>query len=403
VRVAILSAIEPFDGESIAPAGFARIGGRSILQHQLDVALALGCERVTCLSNDLPSVLIQLQHDAEAAGVQFQTIRNVTMLSKLVGASDEILVVSDRLVCKKEVVEAAFKAGRGVLTFPAKQGVAAGFERIDNERSWAGVMLIGGAMIERLAELPADIDPQSSLLRLALQSGAKAKSLDVSMLSDREWTLVASTQDAQDISELWLKGAARIASIFAPFSAIADICGRAVLRRHDEPEKAALVGKILSAVVLAGAAVCAWFLQPVAGFFAVLFSVFSFRFGQTISDAVSGNMTGDKGGALLRQLQPIGADLVMVFLVFASVPSAGLTGALFAIFVLLGMIRIVEAIPGNFLPFGLVQGLTDRSTLALFCAAALLLGKLILIIQVFGIVLLAHLMVQTYRARLTAA
>lgn len=403
MRIAFLSAVETLQGDSMAPAGFARIGGRSILQRHLDLALALKCERIVCLSNELPSQLIQLQHDAESAGSQFQVIRSIRMLSNLVHAPDEVLVISDRLICDNTVAAEASKGGKCVLTFTAKDAVAAGFERIDSERAWAGFMLIGGSLIERLAEHPEDIDPISTLLRLALQSGTKTVALESELLADQRWVLIQTEDDARVLSEHWLKETTRISSAFAPISALADFSGRAVLGRHSDPVQAVVAGKILSVTLLGVAGICAWFVQPLAGFAATLLAVFSSKFAQTVSNTISKPGPRSRWQSVRAQLQPPTVDAVLILLISVSVPAALLSAALFAAIVVIGMMRIVENLPERAVPRALVESASDRSTLAIFCMTFVLFGKLVVGIQLVTVILLVLILVQTYRVKLTAA
>ena len=66
MRVALLSTLEPSADDATTPRGLLRLGGRSIVHHQLATALALGCERVICLADGLPGEVIAIQHAAEA-------------------------------------------------------------------------------------------------------------------------------------------------------------------------------------------------------------------------------------------------------------------------------------------------------------------------------------------------
>ena len=73
MQVALLSTLEPSTDAVGVPRGLLRLGGRSVVQHQLSVALALGCERVVCLAEGLPGEIVALQHAAERGGATFQT------------------------------------------------------------------------------------------------------------------------------------------------------------------------------------------------------------------------------------------------------------------------------------------------------------------------------------------
>ena len=74
-------------------------------------------------------------------------------------------------------------------------------------------------------------------------------------------------------------------------------------------------------------------------------------------------------------------------------------GALFAILVLLGLMRLAaNAGDGARLEF-----VEDRGVLALLLGAGYLFGQLVPVIQVLALLMLVLLMAQTYSARLTRA
>ncbi len=401
MRVAILSAIEPLAGDILVSRGFVRIGGRSILQLQLDLALALDCERIVCLSNDLPSELIQLQHDSENAGAQFQCIRNARLLSKMVGASDEVLLLGDGVVVEPDIAFEALSNGRAVLTFPAREGVAAGFERIDRDMTWAGALLVAGTLIERLAELPSDIDVQSSLLRLSLQAGTPSISLDKSLISEDEWVIVEDESDSQALASRWLRNSTSVVSPFAPVSALANLTGIAVLKRHSEPKRASIAGRVLSGALIGISGVCAYFGQPLAGLATVLAASFAEAFGETIAHAIARRGTTSRASVLWSRFHPVLIDIAVIVLVAASVPQTRLTDGLFAIFVTIGLLRVIDGSSETNPPISTVALVTDRGTLAVVCMAALLASKMIQGIQLFALILLSVTLWQTYRSKLT--
>ena len=74
LRVALLSLMEAVVGEPQALRGLLPIGGRSVLRHQLGLAMALGCARIVVLAETLTGDLVTLQHAAEAGGARFHVI-----------------------------------------------------------------------------------------------------------------------------------------------------------------------------------------------------------------------------------------------------------------------------------------------------------------------------------------
>jgi hypothetical protein len=196
--------------DSIAGAGahlraFLRIGGLSVARQQVALALELGCERIVCLAPGPSAELADLQQWVETRGAQFQLIRQARALVGLVSAVDEVIVLADGLFASTAAAKVFLEEGQAVSVQPIEQGLAAGFERIDLNHAFGGVMRLPGRLVERLAELPADCDATSALLRIALQAGMRQKPIPQPDQTRLFWTLVRSEQEAHALEPLWIR------------------------------------------------------------------------------------------------------------------------------------------------------------------------------------------------------
>ena len=168
MRAALISIEgQPHDAESGAVVALA---GKSLARRQLDFALAAGAEQVIVLGGPAAPEAVELRHAAESAGAKILSIADGYGLLGAVRAADHLLVLAPGVLPEAPIALEMLGKGSSLLVLPAAQGVAAGFERIDLERAWAGAMVVQGGLVERLAELPRDIDPAPSLLRIALQA-----------------------------------------------------------------------------------------------------------------------------------------------------------------------------------------------------------------------------------------
>lgn len=174
-----------------------RVGGHSLAWHQLQAAIALACERIVCLAEAPGPALSALQHEAERRGASFHAVAHHRALSGLVRAADTLLVFAPGVLPDRDWLASAFGARAGVAVLPADGTVEQGFERIDRERAWAGVLATRGDAVEALGALAPDADPVAGLLRVALQRGAHAVAVPEKWLDDGHWALV-TTQDAAD-------------------------------------------------------------------------------------------------------------------------------------------------------------------------------------------------------------
>lgn len=211
--------LELADGTT--PRAFLRVGGTTIAQQQLALALALGCQRLVCIAHGLRPPLIALQHEAERAGVQFHVIAGPQALLGLVTAQDEVFVFGDGLFVSRKEAADLLEQGPAVLVQPIEQGLAAGFERIDINHAAAAAMRIPGRLVDQIAELPADCDAASALQRIALQGGVRQRAIPSTGDGHLFWTLVRSDDEAHAIEPRWIRQRTRDDAPLTPSRAIA--------------------------------------------------------------------------------------------------------------------------------------------------------------------------------------
>lgn len=214
MRVAVLSLIETSHPAQAAgvpatvPAGlrgYLPIGGRSLLRHQIGLALSLGAKRVVVMAEGISGELVALQHVVEAGGAQFHVVATARALVPLLAPEDDVIVVGDGLIAMPDVFRDLIEAGPCVLTLPAENALPLGFERIDINHAFAGAMRFQGRIAAGLADLPPEWNAQSALLRLAVQARLPLRGVSAAMLGDCRWTMVRSEQEAHTAERQWLR------------------------------------------------------------------------------------------------------------------------------------------------------------------------------------------------------
>lgn len=188
-----------------APA-FLRIGGATLAQHQLGLALACGCQRIVCVAHEMTPDLTSIKSIAEDVGLQCHIVIDSRKLSGLVAAQDELLVFSEGLFIEPETVIPLLEApGPVVLVQPVEEALREGFERIDHSRATAGIMKIPGHLVERLQELPSDYNIPSALTRIALQAGVATRLIPEGSRDNSNWRLVREEAEAIALESQWLR------------------------------------------------------------------------------------------------------------------------------------------------------------------------------------------------------
>ncbi|MDE2301535.1 MAG: hypothetical protein KGK11_03145 [Sphingomonadales bacterium] len=182
-----------------------RLGSATLVRYQLALALALGCERIVCLTGGGDAATAPLRAAAEAVGARLYAIAEPRGLIALVTATDELIAFADGLLARPQAMMALLEHGPAVVAQPIEAGLAAGFERLDLNHADAGAIRIPGRLVERLGELPADCDAFSSLQRIALQAAVAQRILPEATLASGAWRLVRSDAEAHAGEARWIE------------------------------------------------------------------------------------------------------------------------------------------------------------------------------------------------------
>ncbi|WP_420382803.1 hypothetical protein [Novosphingobium sp.] len=255
---------EPSGGAGLR--GYLTIGGRSLARHQLGLALALGCTRIIVVTEALTGEVIALQHATEAGGARFHVIAQPHALLPLITAEDELFVMADGLLVLPEAALARLEEGPGVLALPVEAGTAAGFERIDINHAFAGMIRMPGRLVAGLGELPPEWNAHAALLRLAVQGRVPLRLLPEALLGDGRWVIVRNEDEAHAAEPVWLRLHTQSAHVRSPGEWIAGqlvhSAGPALLHAGTRPWVVAM-GGVVALLLAVGSG---WFGWPTAGF-----------------------------------------------------------------------------------------------------------------------------------------
>ncbi len=364
--------LEPAAESGLGARAFLRIGGLTVARQQLALALALQCDRIVCIAPALTNPIVELQHLAERAGVQFHVIPGARPLVGLVTATDELIVLADGLFASTAEACDLLSDGQSVLVQPIELGLAAGFERIDLNHAAAGAMRLPGRLVERLADLPADCDAVSSLQRIALQAGVRQRALPAPGQDGLFWTLVRSDDEAHAIEPLWIRQRTRDAAPLGPARALALLAVRGLgpaLLHAGSGANAVLIGALAAVLLALGAG---W-----SGYVATGLGLCALGWLLRESAALLVRIERDEI-APRKGIDGLGAyawliDAVLVVLLAWAADAPGnhpFLERLFPPFMLIALLRVVSN-----LPTGRWSGwLTDRSLVALMLMGTMLAG-----------------------------
>ena len=217
-----------------------------------------------CLCDAPGERMLGLQKQVESAGGAFHAIQGNFQLASLVRADDELVMLQDGLIPDRETVlggtmdEDVLK--RGILTIPAGHALPDAFpddfERIDRERSWAGVAVMRATEVHKIADFPPDSAAIPLLLRLGLQAHVECREVPADALEDGRWMLTSSEDALVERENALIDAVASVPAWFGPLQAAAALIvrrsGSQFIEKGREFSALAAVSLMLCAVLLTG-------------------------------------------------------------------------------------------------------------------------------------------------------
>lgn len=153
------------------------LAGRTLLERQAKLAAAAGARPVIVLAERQPRDLVAALERLRAEGLDVLAVSTAGEAARAVQPGDRILLIGDGVLADDSDVERLTAAeGSALLTVPDIR-YDDRFERIDADSRWAGLGIVSGEMLKHTAAMLQDWDLQSTLLRRAVQSGARQLSI----------------------------------------------------------------------------------------------------------------------------------------------------------------------------------------------------------------------------------
>ncbi len=175
-----------------------QVAGRTLVERQVRLAAAVGAEPVVVVVERVTAALSAAIDGLRAEGVTIVLARSAAEAAEAVHSNDRVLLVGDGLVAPEAVIARLVALdGSAILVVPDLR-VDDRYERIDAQSRWAGLALIDGEMLKQTASMLRDWDLQSTLLRRAVQSGAR----QISVRGEAEDELPLVAEASEDLEEL---------------------------------------------------------------------------------------------------------------------------------------------------------------------------------------------------------
>lgn len=182
------------------------LAGRTVVERQARLAAASGADPIIVLVERVTPGLLAAIDRVRAEGISVAVARSAAEAAEAVNPGGRLLLIADGLVADESHVARLTSAGGPALLTLPDQGEDDRYERIDSDSLWAGLALVEGSMLRRTAEMLGEWDLQSTLLRQAVQSGARQLALGGEAADDR-LTIAESSEDLAEAEAVIVAGA----------------------------------------------------------------------------------------------------------------------------------------------------------------------------------------------------
>lgn len=166
----LIFATEDAEDRPDALAATLPFGGATLIEYQARLLAAVGVGHLLVAVSRVTPALLGATSRIASRGVTVDVVRSAEEAAARMHPLAQVIVVADGLVTTDAVIEwIASETHEALLVTRDGDG---GIERVDNSHSWAGLARVPAARLADVAELPADYDFQSALLRQAVEARA---------------------------------------------------------------------------------------------------------------------------------------------------------------------------------------------------------------------------------------
>jgi hypothetical protein len=182
---------------ALAPPAPIRIGSHLLIEHQARQAvLAKASEIIVLVESPDSGLLRGLDRVSRETGVPIHCVSDGLALARRLGSADHILLIAEAMVLPQAAINALGSATPPALLVTANSPASAHFERIDAQHVWAGAALLESRTIHATVDMLGEWDLILTLLRRAVQAGARRTELPADLLAAGRVLRIAEQADA---------------------------------------------------------------------------------------------------------------------------------------------------------------------------------------------------------------
>jgi len=177
------------------------LAGETLIERQAARLADVGVNHLAVAVGSVPAELLATCDRIRRRGMRVTSVRTAADLMALVEEDDRIILVADGLRAGGTHYAAIAKPGTPAILVTGDTVLTQGFERIDATRRWGGLACLSPPMVAELAAMPGEWDMMLTLLRLAVQAGARRLYCEPALFEQGEIAIVADRRIAALIEQ----------------------------------------------------------------------------------------------------------------------------------------------------------------------------------------------------------
>lgn len=198
---AILSASRACADSAAGLRASLHFAGQTLVEYQARQAAQAGADRIMILVSVITPALSQAVDRLSADGIAVALVRDMVSLVRDAPRDADILLVADGAIVSQAHVEAMGAMEGNALLVTDDSRASTPFERIDAGQRWAGLARIGPALLFGTIDMIGDWDLSLTLVRAAVQKGARRVTVPQDDLMEGRVALVDSQQQADLVAQ----------------------------------------------------------------------------------------------------------------------------------------------------------------------------------------------------------
>ncbi|HUD90007.1 hypothetical protein [Sphingobium sp.] len=175
--------------------------GQTLVEYQARQAVRAGADRILIMVSVITPALSQAVDRLSADGIAVALIRDMVTMVRDAPRDSDVLLIADGAIIAQDHVDSLGAIEGDVLLVSDDSRASAPFERIDAGQRWAGIARLSPTLLFGTLDMIGDWDLALTLVRAAVQKGARRITVPQDDLLEGRVAMVESQEQADLVAQ----------------------------------------------------------------------------------------------------------------------------------------------------------------------------------------------------------